>query len=136
MDSDNILVLQNKCETSDSICIELENAGFTVISATDMGKALQQVVDVKPDVVILHVDHPKTGGIEICRAIVQDNSVHSHVIVISSKNDLQTMLSYFIAGANRFLSKPFHVNDLLCEINNAIRKKKMSSVQMYNAAHD
>ncbi len=136
MDADNILILRNKDEAGDSICVEFKNAGFKVISVTDMEKALQRVVDVKPDVVILDADQSELRGIEICRAIIRDGNVDSRIIVISDKKDLHTRLSYFIAGADIFLSKPFNVNELLCEITNVICQKKMSSVHIFNALHE
>jgi DNA-binding response OmpR family regulator len=132
MSKDGILVINNRDEANDSFCCELENAGFSVISAPNFEQGLKCAIAAQPEIVIMDTDRPMSEGVDACRTIAKDGRIKTSVIVISDRNDLNTKLSCFMAGAKMYITKPFHTPDFLAKVRNTIRQKKTTQAQPRN----
>ncbi len=136
MCKEDILVFQNKNEEDNSICEDLEKEGFSVFSATDIDQGLKHAIEDQPEVVIVDTDNSMKACIDTCRIIADNDRTSSHIIVISSRNDLATKISCFLAGAKRYITKPFQNHELFGEIKNVIRQKKITHSQMHDGLQE
>jgi len=121
-----ILVIEDDEDTNDLIIGVLNDAGFKGLSALDGENGIDIARSNKPDVIILDLMLPTIDGIEVCRRLMADTETRSiPVIVLTAKQELSTKLSSFVAGAKRFLTKPFEDDELVNEIQRTIRQKQL-----------
>jgi len=87
---------------------------YEIILATDGEQAWELLQNIHEPVILL-VDWIMSGmsGVELCRKIrVSDKADHTHLIMLTVKNDIEDMVIGFDAGADDFLSKPVDSREL------------------------
>ena len=95
---------------------------FDVETAGDGAQALLLVKSRAPDLVLTDVMMPGTSGTDLCRAIKQDPRLKSTpVIVLTALSATDNVLDAYAAGADDFVTKPFHSRVLLARINAQLR---------------
>ena len=86
----------------------LEPDGWTVEEAADGLEACESVERVQPDIVVLDVSMPKLDGFEACvRLRTLRGGEHIPVVMITAKDDPESVSRAYGAGATDSLSKPF-----------------------------
>lgn len=103
--------------------------GYEVVVAFDGEEALTRVKEDKPDIILLDLLMPKFNGFEVLKEIKrmreEDKDKWRPVIIISAKDELESMIKCYNLEADYYLSKPFSTEDIL----NAI-KKMISMIPM------
>jgi signal transduction histidine kinase len=95
---------------------------FDIETAGDGARALALVKSRAPDLVLTDVMMPGTSGTDLCRAIKQDPRLKSTpVIVLTALSATDNVLDAYSAGADDFVTKPFHSRVLLARINAQLR---------------
>jgi chemosensory pili system protein ChpA (sensor histidine kinase/response regulator) len=101
----------------------LEREGFQVITAKDGVDALQQLVDSKPDIMLLDIEMPRMDGFELTRNIRNDAATANiPIIIISSRTAEKHQNVAKELGVNAFLGKPVQDEQLLAEIKRQLKK--------------
>jgi signal transduction histidine kinase len=101
-------------------------AQFDVASAGDGAQAWELVKSRAPDLVLTDVMMPGTSGTDLCRAIKQDPRLKSTpVIVLTALSATDNVLDAYSAGADDFVTKPFHSRVLLARINAQLRLRSV-----------
>lgn len=96
----------------------LEMAGFGAIVENHSSKAMDVASSEIPDLFILDLMMPEPDGFQLCRMIRADPKLkHIPIIIITALNDMDSKLVALGAGANDYLTKPFHIKDLRSRIN-------------------
>jgi signal transduction histidine kinase len=99
---------------------------FDVKTAADGAQALTAVKSHAPDLVLTDVMMPGTSGTDLCRAIKQDPRLKSTpVIVLTALSATDNVLDAYSAGADDFVTKPFHSRVLLARINAQLRLRSV-----------
>ncbi len=99
---------------------------FDVVTAADGALALAAVKAEAPDLVLTDVMMPGTSGTDLCRAIKQDPRLKSTpVIVLTALSATDNVLDAYSAGADDFVTKPFHSRVLLARINAQLRLRSI-----------
>ena len=84
---------------------------YRFIEAADGVEALTLAREIRPDLIVLDVMLPELSGIEVLEALRMDEELQSiRVIVITAWSHAE--VDAHIAGADRFVSKPFYPDDL------------------------
>jgi len=118
-----ILVVEDDADMNDLICSVLEEAGYKTISVATGEKGLETANQSKPDLVLLDIELPQMDGIEVCRAISSNEKTRSiPVIMVTINRDISMKLSSYIAGARRYITKPFGVDELVGEVRKTLRQ--------------
>jgi putative two-component system response regulator len=100
--------------------------GHDVISAADGAAALEAVDRHRPDVILLDVDMPTMDGLEVCRRLKSDPVTRlTPVVMITGQTDLTDRLRGIEAGADEFLSKPVHPQELRVRVRSLARVKHL-----------
>ena len=119
----NILVVDDDARVLRSIRLVLEEARFTVTTATNGPDALEQMRRDRPDLVVLDILMPEMDGIEVCRRVRADPFlVKLPILFLTAKgrpNDVATGLD---AGGDDYLTKPFEVIELPARIRALLRR--------------
>ncbi|MBL8163153.1 MAG: response regulator transcription factor [Anaerolineae bacterium] len=126
---DHVLVRQ-------SIRAFLEGAGFEVIGEASTGtEAVQMVMNLQPDLVIMDIHLPELSGIEAARQIRQ-RSPSVRVIALTAYNEKAYQRALFEAGADGFVLKTAEFSELLNVIQKVIASGQGAPKIMVQEASD
>jgi putative two-component system response regulator len=104
----------------------LTSDGHEVVSASDGLGALEAVRHHRPDVILLDVDMPSMNGLEVCRRLKADPATRlTPVVMVTGQSDLTDRLKGIEAGADEFLSKPVHPQELRVRVRSLSRVKHL-----------
>ena len=124
-----ILVVEDDHDVNDLVCDALDEAGYNVHSAFDGDEAMNACSEMRPDVILMDIILPDRDGIELCRALSQNEDTRSiPVIMLTGKQDLSSKLSSYIAGARRYITKPFAVDDLIYQVQRTIHQQQSDDI--------
>lgn len=116
-----LLLIEDDPDLSRILKLELEHAGYAVDIAMDGEHGEFLGMTESYDVVILDLGLPKLSGLEVLRLWRQaDNSVP--VIVLTARDAWHEKVDGFKAGADDYLGKPFHIQELLARIQALLKR--------------
>jgi two-component system KDP operon response regulator KdpE len=101
----------------------LESAGYEVTIALNGESGLQQLRKSPPHLVILDVMMPQMDGWEICRRIRDLSTVP--VIMLTALGSHQDIVKGLKMGADDYLVKPFHPEELQARVEAVLRRMRM-----------
>ena len=104
--------IQKYLTSKDFICEWVENAKM----------AIDKISIYDYDCILLDLMLPDGNGFDILKELKLQNKTEG-VIIISAKETLETKIEGFNLGADDFLTKPFHLSELLVRIQALIRRK-------------
>src|SRR4029453_437461 len=103
---------------------ELEDLGYTTVSARNGYEALEKVALEAPDLILLDLMMPIMGGLTGCRILKGDDETRLIPIVIMTALDsFDDRIKGIEAGADDFLTKPGNQRELLAPMQTALRVK-------------
>lgn len=95
----------------------LSGEPYTLLLAKNGREALELFAKHQPAVVITDWTMPDIEGLELCRRIRHDfQEVYSHLILLTSNTDKEKVVEGLAAGADDYLTKPFHPGELLARV--------------------
>ena len=118
-----ILVVEDEFSLADIIATKLRKEKYNVDISLDGEDGLDNALSGVYDLVILDIMLPKINGIEILKEI-RNNNIDTKVIMLTSKSSLDDKLIGFEYGANDYITKPFHIEELLARVNVQLRSNK------------
>jgi CheY-like chemotaxis protein len=109
-----VLVVDDDQVIRQLIGINLELEGFEVHMAADGEEALQQVVDVQPDVVVLDVMMPRLDGLEVARRLRLDPRTRDlRLVLVSARAQAADLQRGEDMGVDAYITKPFEPDELV-----------------------
>ena len=103
----------------------LRITGFEAIAENDSSRVMELAHSIQPDVFVLDLMMPAPDGFQLCRMLRADTTFQSTpIIIVTALTDLDSKLVAMGAGANDYLIKPFHIQDLTSRINFWLEKVK------------
>lgn len=118
-----ILIIEDEFKLADIIQTKLKKEKYSVDIALDGEEGLNNALNDIYDLIILDIMLPKINGFEILKEIRQ-NEIKSKVIMLTAKSTLDDKLIGFENGANDYLTKPFHIEELIARVNAQLRNTK------------
>ncbi len=116
-----ILVVDDEVGALTLIGIMLERGGFSVLKAKDANDALAVLDQHTPDLIILDVMMPGMDGIELCGVIRQrPATLTTPILILSARNDADSVVRGMEAGANNYLPKPILHHDLVAKVTDML----------------
>lgn len=95
----------------------LENEPFEVVFATNGAMALQIISEYRPDIVITDWIMPDLSGPDLCKRIRDEgNCEYTYIVLLTSSAEIDRLVEGLAAGADDYLTKPFHARELLARI--------------------
>ena len=130
-----ILIIEDEKELRNTLQIFLEKEKFLVETATDYISALNKIADYDYDCILLDIMLPKGNGMQLLdelKAMKKNNSV----IIISAKDSVEDKVLGLEKGADDYLSKPFHLAELLARVKSIIRRKNQQGEEFIILFYD
>jgi two-component system alkaline phosphatase synthesis response regulator PhoP/two-component system response regulator VicR len=96
------------------IQVNLERAGYQVVTAFDGPEALKKVESEKPDLVVLDVMMPKMDGFEVLKRLQANPETREvPVIMLTAKAQDADVFRGWASGVSAYLTKPFNPLELI-----------------------
>ena len=106
---------------------------YNVIKCSNGLDALNAIEESKPDLVLLDLMMPGLNGYEVCQKLRQKyNHIELPIILVTAKNHLEDLTQGFRTGANDYLAKPFHNEELKSRVENQLRLSMLHRVNEDN----
>ena len=122
-----ILVIEDDRDTLDVLVETFQSAGYDVLEALNGEQGLKIAESDRPDLIVLDLMLPGMDGVEVCRELTgRDITRGIPVIILTARSEMTSKLSSFMAGAKRFITKPFEVGKLLEEVERTFRQAHLS----------
>lgn len=129
-----LLLAEDEAALSKALTAILERNNYSVDSVCDGQAALEYLESDNYDGVILDIMMPKLDGITVLRKLRQKGSLVP-VLLLTAKSEVDDKVLGLDAGANDYLTKPFHSRELLARIRAMTRTQTAhpdSQLQMGN----
>jgi len=119
----HILLVEDNEATAKSVKLILGAEGHNV-SMTDSGEEAVELAEIyEYDAILMDIDLVDITGVEALRELrVKKNS--TPVIILSGTADVETKVSSLAAGADDYMTKPFHKSELTARINAVVRRSR------------
>jgi DNA-binding NarL/FixJ family response regulator len=109
-------------------------SGWEVVGeASDGLEAVDKVISLKPDVVVLDVTMPRMNGLEACRVILQKTSA-LEVLFVTQHDSPQMMREALEAGARGYVVKSNAARDLLKAVEAVSRHQEFTALAQSDSA--
>ncbi len=118
-----VLLVEDDPTTSKSIEMMLANANLNVY-ATDLGEEgidLARLYDY--DLILLDLNLPDMNGHEVLRQL-RLSKVETPILILSGMDDTENKIKGFGFGADDYMTKPFHREELIARIHAIVRRSK------------
>jgi len=101
----------------------LRHRDFTVIAAHNGLEALQMLESQRPDLVVLDVMMPKVNGFQVCRHMRTNPALASiPILFLTAREAIEDKIAGFEAGADDYVTKPFHLGELELRLKSLLRR--------------
>jgi two-component system response regulator PhoP len=119
-----VLVVEDELRLAENVARSLrESAGYAVDIAADGEEGLFLAESNAYDVMLLDLMLPKLDGMELLGRIRQSGQ-HTPVLVLTARDDKESVVALLNAGADDYLTKPFDLGELLARTKALIRRGK------------
>ena len=98
-----------------------QQQGFSVDLADDGEKALFRLKEVNYDLAVIDIGLPKLDGFDVIRQ-ARGSDVSTPVLILTARDRWQEKVEGLDAGADDYLTKPFHNEELLARVKALIRR--------------
>lgn len=125
VESTSILIIDDSAENRLLLSSQLGMAGYDVLQAEDGLEGIEIAEASQPDLILLDVMMPEMNGFEVCRHL-KGNAVTSGIpiIMVTALREVQYRIKGIEAGADEFLSRPHHREELLVRVQALVQLKR------------
>jgi class 3 adenylate cyclase len=122
----SLLIVDDNETNRDLLSRQLEQQGHTVLVANNGKQALNVIREESFDLVLLDIVMPEMNGFQVLEQLKADESLrHIPVIMISSLDEIESVVRCIEMGADDYLQKPFNPVLLRARINACLEKKRL-----------
>lgn len=125
--SSKILVVDDENHIVELARLYLTREGYDVEGVGDGAQAIARFGQIKPDLVILDIMLPGTDGLTICKEIRKQSQVP--IIMLTARDDVTDKVVGLEVGADDYLTKPFHPQELVARAKALLRRAKIEPDQ-------
>jgi DNA-binding response OmpR family regulator len=123
-----ILVIEDEANIVQLIRLYLEQANFTVITASDGVAGLELHAREHPDLVILDLMLPAMDGMEVCRRI--RSWAATPILMLTARQGEEDRIAGLELGADDYLVKPFSPRELVSRVKASLRRSQGTGEQV------
>lgn len=120
MSAGRILIIDDEPQIRRIMRETLISSGYEVDDAKNGMEGLEKLRQFRPDLVLLDINMPDMGGVEVCKAIRNDSNIA--IVMLTVRKSEADKVAALDAGADDFVTKPFSTPELLARIRAALRR--------------
>ncbi|PZR31394.1 response regulator transcription factor CtrA [Caulobacter segnis] len=118
-----VLLIEDDSATAQTIELMLKSEGFNVYT-TDLGEEgvdLGKIYDY--DLILLDLNLPDMSGIDVLRTL-RVAKINTPIMILSGSSEIDTKVKTFAGGADDYMTKPFHKDEMIARIHAVVRRSK------------
>lgn len=116
-----VLVVDDEQSIVTLLQYNLEQAGYTVVTAMDGEEGIQLAADENPDLMVLDLMLPKLDGIEVCKQLRQQK-IMVPILMLTAKDDEFDKVLGLELGADDYMTKPFSPREVVARVKAILRR--------------
>jgi two-component system response regulator PhoP len=116
-----VLVVEDEASLRESLKAQLAEAGFSVDVAQDGPEGLFAGLEYPLDVAVIDLGLPKLSGLEVIRKVRAARKTYP-ILILTARDNWQDKVEGLQAGADDYLAKPFHFEELLARLQALLRR--------------
>lgn len=120
-----ILIIEDEANIAQLIKLYLEQANYTVITASDGVAGLELHAREQPDLVILDLMLPALDGMEVCRRIRA--WANTPILMLTARQGEEDRITGLEIGADDYLVKPFSPREVVSRVKAILRRSTHTS---------
>lgn len=118
-----VLLIEDEVELAKSIVAYLSTNDCICEWVSTKAEACDKIVSYEYDCILLDLSLPDGNGFEVLKFLASEKKTEG-VIIISARENLASKIEGIELGADDYLTKPFHLSELMVRIYALIRRKK------------
>ncbi len=126
MSGPRILIVEDDKQVSSMLSLCLQREGYRVIEAHDGAIGLELALSERPDLLVLDLELPKLGGLEICREL-RRLKFGSPILMLTGRDVVDDRVAGLDAGADDYLAKPFVPRELVARLRALLRRNERNT---------
>ena len=126
-----VLVVEDDIKLNKSICIFLENNGFSTVGCRNADSAYDALYENFFDIIISDIMMPETDGFTFAKTVRAINS-DIPIIFMSARDDFASKQKGFNLSIDDYMVKPVDLEELLLRIGALLRRSKIASSRVLN----
>lgn len=116
-----LIVVEDEKDVASAICRGLQKNGYSVDVVLNGRDATEMLGGNDYDLMILDLNLPDVDGLEVCR-ISRGQHPNLLILILSARNHLEDVVKGLDLGADDYLTKPFHLEEILARIRALLRR--------------
>jgi len=116
-----LLVIEDDATLRESLARQLGEAGFGVEKAADGKEGLYFALEYPIDLAIVDLGLPEVSGLDVIREVRKQGKTYP-ILILTARDRWQDKVDGLSAGADDYVVKPFHVEEVLARVNALLRR--------------
>jgi DNA-binding response OmpR family regulator len=119
---DTLLLIDDDAEFITTLQMGLELQGYVVISSHNPITGWKEMERCQPSIILIDWEMPDMSGLEFAK-LTKEDPVHRnrYIIMLTGRTGTENVVQGLDAGADDYLIKPFHLEELLARIRSGLR---------------
>lgn len=126
-DKQHIMIVEDDLDIGRLLTLELQEAGFEVSHFESGIRGLSAIREETPSLIVLDLGLPDLDGAEIARRVRKTSE--TPIIILTAADEVTTKVDLLNAGADDYLAKPFHAEELIARVRVQLRRRSSGAVQ-------
>ena len=114
--------MEDEKQMCDTVARSLYAAGYEVDTCYDGAEALECILAENYDLIVLDLNLPGMDGMDLLKELRKENE-ETKVLILSARGQIADKVEGLDAGANDYMEKPFHLQELEARIRSLTRRK-------------
>jgi DNA-binding response OmpR family regulator len=132
MAKEKILIVDDEEDILELIKFNLENEGYSIITALTGEKAIKIARNSTIDLMILDLMLPGVDGLEVTKIFKKDEKIcEIPIIMLTAKGEESDIVTGLELGADDYLSKPFSPKILIARIRAILRRRRIKKISSF-----
>ncbi|MDX1406084.1 MAG: response regulator [Woeseiaceae bacterium] len=116
-----LLVIEDDATLRDSLCRQLKELGFGIEQAADGKEGLYFALEYPVDLAIVDLGLPEMSGIDVIKEARAKGKTYP-ILILTARDRWQDKVDGLSAGADDYVVKPFHFEELSARVNALLRR--------------
>ncbi len=116
-----VLLVEDDTRLLETLAAQMRKAGFAVDASADGEEGLYLGDEFPIDIAIIDLGLPQLSGLDLIRKL-RENGRNFPILVLTARTEWQDKVNGLEAGADDYLTKPFHPEELMARVNALLRR--------------